>query len=214
MKPLAFILLLLLPIAAFAHHAAEPRMRIVLIAEEGGDTIVYVRLPAPLLFAEALSGRQNPADRVDVPFLHPVAHRSGWAHYLDASQIREDAAGFARMAAGAFAITLNGEPVVPEATAAAVHSLNTLPRFATPDEAEVALDAGGPDENLFVGHGFVDARLRLRGTGDLALRSTVDGLELPSDVFLENLIVDYRTDPPVEFARIGVWTEAIALDIP
>lgn len=214
MRPFLLSIFVLFATAAAAHHVAEPRMRTVLITEEGGDTILYVRLPAPLVFAAALAAREKPEDRVDAPFLRPMAHRAGWAHYLDASQVADDPAGFARLAADAFAITVDGAPAAVEATDVAVHSLRALPPFATPAEARAALDAPALADDLFVGHGFVQARLAVRGTGDLVLRSTVDTIELPEDIFMENVIVDFRRDPPVDIGQLGAWEEAIVLDAP
>ena len=214
MRAFLLVVLLLVPALAAAHHVAEPRMRVVLVTERGGDTIVHLRLPAPLIFARALAGRQSPEDRVDAPFLDPVAHRTGWAHYLDASEINADQDGFARLAGRALAIALDGEPVAAAATGAAIHPARALPPFATPADAEAAMASGRLDDDLFVGHGFVHVRLVVGGTGDVSLRSTVDAVDLPDDIFLENIVVDFRADPPAPITQLGAWTDPITLERP
>ena len=61
---------------------------------------------------------------------------------------------------------------------------------------------------------FVDARLQIDGTGSLTIGSTVNERAIPPQIYIENIFIDYRTDPAQQVVRVGALDQAIALERP
>lgn len=214
MRRIAILLLVLWTGSAAAHHEAESRMRVVLVEQQGDQTVVYVRLPAPLLFVAESMARTGPNDRVVAPFLKSERQRDVWVHTLDRQAIAADPDGFAARIGATLAITLDGLAVTPSLTGFAVHGADALPAFATPDEARVSLSAPLEGTDPFIGLAFVDARLQIDGTGSLTIGSTLNERAVPPQIYLENIFIDYRTDPVQQIVRLGALDHAIALEAP
>ncbi len=214
MRRIAVLLLVLWTGSAAAHHEAEGRMRVVLVEQQGGQTVVYVRLPAPLLFAAESMARTSPFDRVVAPFLKSERQQDVWIYTLDRQAIAADPEGFAARIGAIFTITLDGRAVTPPITGFAVHGADALPAFATPDEARISLDAPLHGTDPFIGLAFVDARLQIDGTGSLTIASTLNERAVPPQIYLENVFIDYRTDPATQIVRLGALDHAIALEGP
>ena len=212
MKRIAVLLLALWTGSAAAHHEAEGRMRVVLVEQAGDQTVVYVRLPAPLLFAAESMARTSPFDRVVAPFLKSERRQDLWVYTLDRQAIAADPDGFAARIEATFAMTLDGLAVTPPVTDFAVHGADALPAFATPDQARVSLAAPLHGTDPFIGLAFVDARLLIDGTGSLTIASTLNERAVPPQIYLENIFIDYRTDPAHQVIRLGALDGAIALD--
>ena len=212
MRLIAILLLALWTGAASAHHEAEGRMRVILVEEQGQDTVLYVRLPAPLLFAAESLARTSALDRVEAPFLRTELRQDIWVHWLDRQAIAADWPGFAARISEALVITLDGVPVTPELTEFAIHGVDALPVFGTPEEARISLAVPSDGMDPQVSTAFVDARLQIDGTGSLTIQSNLDERAVPPQIYIENIVVDHRTDPAQEIIRLGALDQAITLE--
>ena len=212
MRLIAVILLALWTGSAGAHHEAEGRMRVILIEQVGEQTIVYVRLPATLLFVAESMGRTSPLDRVEAPFLRAEQQQDVWVHRLDRQAIAAAPDAFADRIGTTLAITLDGVAATPWPAAFAVHGADALPTFATPDDARASLAAALDGTDPIVGMAFVDARLQIDGTGSLTIASAVNEQAIPPQIYIETIVVDYRTDPAQQVVRLGALDRAIALE--
>ena len=211
MRLILVLLLALWTGGAAAHHEAEGRMQVILVEELGEETVLYIRLPAPLLFAAESLARSSALDRVEAPFLRAEQQRDVWIHWLDRQAIAADRNGFAARIGDALAITLDGEAVTPELSEFTVHGVDTLPVFGTPEEASASLAAPLDGSDPQVSTAFVDARLEIDGTGSLTIRSNVDQRAVPPQIYIETIVIDFRTDPAHQLVRVGALDQAIAL---
>ena len=211
MRLFAVILLALWTGSAAAHHEAEGRMRVILVEEQGMQTVVYVRLPAPLLFAAESMARTSQLDRVQAPFLRVERQRDVWVHTLDRRAIDADPDAFAARIGATLAIMLDDVSVAPSITGFVVHGVEALPVFTTPDDARVSLAMPAAETDPLVGLAFVDARLQIDGTGNLTIASTLNEHAIPPQIYIETTVVDYRTDPAQQLVRLGALEQAIVL---
>ena len=214
MRSIVVILLALWAGSAAAHHEAEGRMRVILVEEQGQQTVVYVRLPAPLLFAAEWLARTSPLDRVEAPFLRAERQQDIWIHTLDRQAIAAEPDAFATRIGATLAITLDGFAVTPSIAEFAVHRADALPAFTTPDEARASLAVPLEGTDPFVGLAFVDARLQIDGTGSLTIGSTVNERAVPPQIYIENIFIDFRTDPAQQIVRLGALNDAVTLERP
>ncbi len=201
-------------IPVLAHEAAEARHRVILAEAEGGDTVLHIRLPAPLLFMAELSARDTPGDRVPAPFLSAEWVLWGWLHRLDAAAIAADPGGFADRLVEAVSVRIDGRPIRPVVQAFALHGDRGRPPFASRAEARAAVSAGvGDVPGPFVGTAVVDARLRVTGQGTISVASAVGDESVPHDVFIETDVVDYRVAPPYTLHRHGALDKPVILPL-
>lgn len=214
MRLIAVILLALWTGSAAAHHEAEGRMRVILVEEQGEQTVVYVRLPAPLLFVAESMARTSSLDRVEAPFLRAERQQDVWVHTLDRQTIAAEPDAFAALIGATLSFTLDGVAVTPSLTEFAVHGADALPEFTTPGQARASLVVPSDGADPVVGMAFVDARLQIDGTGSLTIGSTVNERAIPPQIYIENIFIDYRTDPAQQVVRVGALDQAIALERP
>ena len=189
-------------------------MRVILVEEQGEQTVVYVRLPAPLLFVAESMARTSSLDRVEAPFLRAERQQDVWVHTLDRQTIAAEPDAFAALIGATLAFTLDGVAVTPSLTEFAVHGADALPEFTTPGQARASLVVPSDGADPVVGMAFVDARLQIDGTGSLTIGSTVNERAIPPQIYIENIFIDYRTDPAQQVVRVGALDQAIALERP
>ena len=201
--------------SAAAHHPGESRMRIILVDQRDDQTVVYIRLPAPLLFLAESAGRDSPDDPVVAPFLRSDRRQDIWIHTLDRHAIGADRDGFAARIGATVALTIDGAAVTPTVADFAVHDgTQTLPAFETIDDAQASLAVPLDGADPLVGLAFIDARLLVDGTGDLTIESALNEEAIPAQIYIENIVIDYRTDPAQQIVRLGALDQAIVLQRP
>jgi len=211
---LLLFLLLLASGAASAHEASESKLRVVVVSEADGATILNVRIPAPLLFAPELAARPSPSAVVDAPFLRVSGTAGRPAHHLDRSAIRADPEGFAERLHGALAVAVDGRSVPVEITALVARHGARLPPFRSAAEAEIVMSRDLERRDPHSADAYVDATLHVERTGDLALSFPADPVVMTGHVHLDNVFVDTRRDPPTTRIVLGALLEPVEFPRP
>ena len=198
MRALA-LLLFVIAAPAGAHETSREFLRTVIIAARGEETILWVRLPAPLLFADVARGAA------------PPAILTGEGRRLDRAAGAADMETFAYRLATAFGVQIDGAAVRPTVDAVVVRHAARLPVLTTPASADAAMAVLPTAPNPHVADSYVDAKLILPATGDLTLTAPADRIVLTGHVHLITTVIDARAEPPIRRTLTGAIGTPIAL---
>lgn len=206
-----FILVLLFwATGAAAHEASHEHLRVVVVSERDGQTVIHLRVPAPLLFAREAAARPLPSAPVEAPFLRLDSS----AHQLDRAAIADAPETFMERVLATISITVEGRPAEVSADAFAVQHVASLPRLRTPEEGRAALASADLKTDPHIAEAYVDAQLTINSAGDLALSFPLDAIAFPGHVHLSSVFVDARVDPPRTRVRLGALTTPIVVERP
>jgi len=201
--------------SAEAHFTLNGRNRIIILDRSADSADLFLRIPAPLIYARELSMR-GPDGRVEAPFLSIKASPAGWIHRLDRAAVATMPEDFAGFAASGYRITVNGTEVSAIPVAVAVHLARDAPPFATPEDARAAV--AGKTEGRgdpFVGEAVVDLALHLDGIdgyGDIGISATLPKLQLPPDMFIDNHILDFDGTEVRAITKAGQLHDGVLLN--
>lgn len=193
---------------AHAHMVTSFNIRVVHFDYVEGGMLAYFRLSLPLV-----AGAQ-PA-----PYIIELKESGQLFHYADTERIRRDTAGLGSLIAQGHAVTLNGNPVVPQVLVARAHAKGSVPPFNTLAQARAAVE--GPSlplqtEELDAAHVLVDAALFYPGIAagqSFTMSSTLDP-ERYGTVETRNLMFSHLGNDTVRYSASGLLTQALSINPP
>lgn len=203
------ILLTLLAGPAAAHFSDNGQARMVVLDRETG--MLWLRIPAPLIFAQELSQRDTVSGAVTSPFIETVEVNGRWGHRLDTTAIAEGPA-FMDKVAGGYRLTGPDGPLPLDPVAVAIHRLDRMEPFTTPDEARTSLAAPWADAP-WVSDAVVEIAIRLSDVPrTLTLQSTLPQIPLPPTVFIDNHLFDWQGGGVQRIEVLGQLTEPVTME--
>lgn len=223
MRRLRTLLLALLALVvsgeAMAHLDPEARTRTFVLDRGETALVLYARVPAPLVFARTIAARQAGETPPAMPFLTSHATERGVMTVFDLAAVAADEAGFARLAASGYGLTVDGVPAEALEVRARVRGLGALPPFLTPAQAAAAVAAPSSDAHdpLFIGDAHVDLAMRFAAapsTAVLTLQATLPELVLPPGLYVDNHIVDVGPDATASREIVGQLLAPVTLAPP
>lgn len=193
---LAALALLLAAAAPAAAHFAEgtkPRTVIVAPGEDGLDA--YLRVPAPLLFADAVAAAAARQEPFADPFVRAETLGPAIRHRLSLDAVAADPEGFAWRLAAAHEWRQAGRPVAAQVTGWRILGRDPREGFGSAAEARAAMEKEGARLDPVFGDAVVEIALRLDAPvpdAALAVRSALPPLPLPPGVLIDNHLRDER----------------------
>lgn len=211
----AFYVLCAMAAPASAHFSAGVKVRTILIAEEGGQLIAFVRSPAPLFFSDVVRDAQVSQESLDTDLLYPVQTSAGPRYRISLDEVAANEAGFHERVAGALIWEQNGKQMSARLLEAHLLMYTPIDGFGTVADARASLAGEGAGIDPIFGDAAIEAAFLIDAPdplGTIQVRSAYPELPLPPDVAVENHIIDTRADPPVSLAVPGQLTDAATID--
>jgi hypothetical protein len=180
---------------AAAHFAAGAKVRGVVVAVEGDELLAYARVPAPLLFADAVVDAMETQTPFADPFVRAETLGPAIRHRLSLDALAADPEGFERRLAAALEWRQGGRRIDVEVRSWRVLLRDPQGGFLSAEEARAALAEDGARIDPVFGDAVVDMALALDAPAlgaDLTLRSALPPLPLPPDVRIDNHLRDER----------------------
>ena len=190
----------LLSLTAHAHFTVGTDARIIHIAPaaNGEGLSLFLRIPGPLAYGEALSQRESPTALVEAPFLTMNMIQGIPFYSIDQVMIRSRIEEFKIFLTKGYAFTLDG-------VRAAFFPTEEHPEYDSAEGAATAFDTFAktpPVANpqpIYVADALFDLELFIptsKVSGELAIQNALPEFLLPPDIVIENLVLDHRFDPP------------------
>ena len=223
MRPVAFYLCLFLAIwgggvlsPARAHFLLNVNIRIIHLVHEAEQTKLLIRLPMAYLVADKLGDEQADGTRVPAPYTTNAIEDGQLVHYLDATALRQDPAGLARILAEGHAFSIDDQRLTPVIGRLRAYPAKQQVPFAYLEEAKSALE--GPVyadsfETTYVGDTVIDAELIFSGTASnqsYAIRSSLNP-GLPKQDETANIVLDHRGSEPAIFRIRGLLHDPVEI---
>lgn len=180
---------------AAAHFSEGTKLRTVIVAPGPDGLTAHLRVPAPLLFADAVAAAAEAGTPFADPFVRAERAGPGLRHRLSIEAIEADPEGFEDRLAAALEWRQNGRPLEARVTAWRVLQRDPREGFGTGEEARASLAAGGARLDPVFGDAVVEMSLALDAPApgaDLTLRSALPALPLPDGVEIDNHLRDER----------------------
>ena len=199
---------------AAAHFSEGTKLRTLIVAPAEGGLAAHLRIPAPLLFSDAVVDAMERGVPFADPFLRTEPSGPAVRHRLSLEAIAADPEGFERRLAGALEWRQNSRPLAVEVTGWRV--LTRAPRggFGTAAEARASLAREGARLDPAFGEAVVELALRLDAPtpgADLSLRWVLPPLPLPEGVAVDNHLRDER-GPGASRVVPGQLQDPVTLD--
>lgn len=205
-----------------AHFTVGTEARVIHVARShNGDGLkLYLRIPGPLAYAEALSKRQNRNEIVEAPFLKTELINGVPFYQLDQEAVRQKPEDFARFLASAYAFSIDGMSRMPTIGRAAFFAVEGHPEYDTPAGAALAFEVFEAQETaerapLYIADVLFDLELTIptqKADASLSIRNILPEMVLPPQILIDNLVLDHRYDPARAVRVSGQMIEPVTLD--
>ena len=213
---LAVLAVFCVPSETEAHFSEGTKPRTVLLTEQRDEGLIaYIRIPAPLLFADDIVDAQRRQVPFEAEFLTVTRIGNALTFLLSQSEIAANERGFAERLNGAHVWRQNGLSLATEVLRWRIHPKEPDSPFSSLAEARASLDTETRGEDPNFGNAYVDIELALRTTfpsTDLDLKSAYTALPLPSAVRIDNHIRDLRGGRAVSITQEGQLQDWISID--
>lgn len=202
--------------AALAHFAegAKPRT-ILLVDDDAHGLVAYMRLPAPLLYAQDIVAAQQAQRPFAAEPLAMARVGNAMTFLIDRAALAADPAGFAARLGASLSWRQNGAPVAARALAWRLHADQPEGAFATAEDAKTALAGPAPRTDPNFGAAYVDVALALEARfprADLQLKSAHPSLPLPPAVSIDNHVRDLRAGMTASLTSQGQLQDWVAVE--
>ena len=191
----AWLVAVLLPAAAAAHFSEGTKVRTLVVAHAEDGLAAYLRVPAPLLFADAIAEAAERGAPLADPFLRTETFGPVTRHRLSLEAVEANPGAFAARLADALEWRQNGLPVEARVTGWRILGRDPRAGFGTAEEARAAMAQEGARLDPVFGDAVVEIALALDAptpeTG-LTLRAPHPALSLPGGVVVDNHLRDER----------------------
>jgi hypothetical protein len=181
---------------ASAHFRLGTTLRIVHIERLESGVRLYIRMPTPLAYADALTKVGPAGDAPDIPFVQSGEEGGAPVHRIDATALGREPLRFGRLVADGYRFVLDGKALEPAVEAVAVYPREEQAPFAELAQAKDAL-RGSPyppgTAPAFVGDTVTDLQLFLPSdapNGEIRLSAEVPPDFAPQG-FIANIVLDH-----------------------
>jgi hydrogenase/urease accessory protein HupE len=211
---------------ALAHFTTDSGARLIHItktenaANEQG-ILVYLRIPAPLVYGSFLTTQHNNKGQSLPPFLSRKIIDGRPYFQLDQHAARNRSSALADFLAEGYAFTIDDKAVIAQPKRAAFFSQADHPDFITPSGASRALDdfVARPtiqlSDTIYIVDALFDVEIFLptnRPDSALSIQSVLPKINLPSQIIINNAVMDHRFDPPFTKQFPGQMLDPLRLD--
>ena len=195
---------------AAAHVSENTKVRTIVVAPGEDGLVAFLRVPAPLLFSDAVAASIERGEPFADPFVRTETLGPAVRHRLSLDAVAADPEGFARRLAAAHDWRQTGRPVAAEVTGWRVLGRDPGAGFGTAAEARAAMAQEGARLDPVFGDAVVEIALRLDAPApgaDLGVRSALPPLALPPDMAIDNHLRDERGAGAslVVHGQLGDW---------
>lgn len=174
-----------------------------------------LRIPAPLIYAQALAKRSHPQQQVDAPFLREQLVNGVRYYHLDVANIQDNPKAFADFALSGYRVTADGQTITAQPAALSVHDNRYRPHFNALDGILTSINNWQLIGDYYVGESVVDVIAwlpNLSASSEVAISSRLPTLVLPSNVNLVNMGYDHRQQPVLTQQHSGQLAQAMHFD--
>lgn len=183
----AFVLVLtalLLPMGVYAHQTPGAQTRDIVLVEGGGSTLIYIRSPLPLVFADEIAAAAQEGRPLASPFLYFEQTGDGARYRVDVNSIERNRDAFAeRLLASLIFVGADVQPHLVDyrvATRRANSSLDTA------DNAQSVMEHPSTRLDPVFAEGIVEYVLRLPARPRIrAVQSGYPSIPLPEGVTID-----------------------------
>lgn len=198
-----------------AHFSEGTKVRTILVAEDGGDLVAIVRVPAPLVFSDLVGRAQVDQVPLSSPFLRLETTGTGVRYRIDMAAVARDRPGFEDRLLGALVFSQAGLDLTASLTGFTVHARRPQQALDSLDAAQAAVRGDSTSLDPVFGAAVIDYAIRIESpdpAGDLEIRSGYAPLLPGPGVAIENHLVDARTQPPLSSTAPGQLETPAVLD--
>ncbi|MHA7773671.1 HupE/UreJ family protein [Roseibium sp. M-1] len=201
--------------SALAHFSEDAQIRTILVAQEDGALIAYVRVPAPLVFSDLILRSQVDQVPLVSPFLRLEQTATGEHFRMDAAAIAQDRAAFETRLRDALVFSQAGLDLTATLSTFTIHERAPDQRFDSVEDALEALAVPATETDPLFGQAVIDYAVRLESddpSGVLSLRSGYPPLLPGPGLTIDNHLIDARWSPPVASTAPGQLEEPAVMD--
>lgn len=199
---------------ANAHFTEGTKIRTIILTTDGEEVLAYARIPAPLLFSDAIIEAQTQRQPLNTPFVYLRSSATGPSYRLSVDNTENDAA-FASLLERALVWEQFGRPVTAIALDWRLDVDTAALPFATPAEAAASLASENMSADPGFGEGLVDVLFRLDvpvAKGPLTVISGLPPLPLVAGVEIDNHLLDARGESPRSLTEPGQLESRVTID--
>ncbi|WP_420336341.1 HupE/UreJ family protein [Roseibium sp.] len=206
---------LLACVPSSAHFAQGTKVRTILVAEDGGGLVAYVRVPAPLVFSDLVGRAQVDQVPLTSPFLRKETTGTGVRYRIDMEAVSRDRAGFEDRLQAALIFAQAGLDLPASLTGFTVHARRPVQVLDGLEAAQAALAEVSTALDPVFGAAVIDYAIRINSpdpASDIEIRSGYAPLLPGPGVEIENHLVDARVQPPLSSTAPGQLETPAILD--
>lgn len=212
---LFYVLAMLLTQPAGAHFSDGTKVRTILVAEENGILVAYVRAPAPLVFSDLVGKAQVDQTPLESPFLRLETTGTGNRYRLNMGAIAEDRSSFETRLTEALVFSQAGLDLSAKIAGFTVHMQRPQSEFGSLSAAKTAVAEPPPHLDPLFGQAVVDYVVQLDSQdplGILSVRAGYGPLIPGPGVAIDNHLIDARENPPVSLTAPGQLEQPAVID--
>lgn len=198
-----------------AHFAQGTKVRTILVSEDDGGLVAYVRVPAPLVFSDLVGRAQVDQVPLTSPFLRMETTGNGVRYRLDMEAVSRDRSGFEDRLQDALIFSQAGLDLNISLSGFTIHARRPQQILDSVDAARSALSEDSAALDPVFGAAVIDYVIRVDSpdpASDIEIRSGYAPLLPGPGVEIENHLVDARVQPPLSFTEPGQLETPAVLD--
>jgi len=212
---LAGLAVLLWALPAWSHFANKDLRRNFVLEKADGGLVLYVRTPAPFVFADQIAAMLADGKTMNTPFTRFERSREGTGYRLRRDAIAGDRPGFHARLESAFTVRQHDQVVALRVIDFRLFAHADDTPFGSPEAARAALARDGVETDPMLKGAVIEIAYGLTPVtldGVLILASGLPAFEMGAGVTLENQIVDARTEGAQPLSVTGQMTDPVRLD--
>lgn len=198
-----------------AHFAQGTKVRTILVSEDDGGLVAYVRVPAPLVFSDLVGRAQVDQVPLTTPFLRMETTGNGARYRIDMEAVSRDRSGFENRLQAALIFSQAGLDLNISLSGFTIHARRPQQILDSVEAARSALAEDGAALDPVFGAAVIDYVIRIDSpdpASDIEIRSGYAPLLPGPGVEIENHLVDARVQPPLSFTEPGQLETPAVLD--
>lgn len=221
MTAFRFFLVVLLLLAALPFRSAEAhftqgsKLRTLIVTEEAGGLVVYLRAPAPLFFADVVRSARVSRQPLGSDLLYLDQAAAVPRYRISLTALDEKAEEFRTRLGNGLMWQQNGRKLDVRLLRSRVVGRTPREAFASAEEARLSLEGQSARIDPVFGEAVIEAAFALEAPivdGDLSLAAGYPELPLPDGVTIDNHILDARGECPLSYSIPGQLIETVVLD--
>ncbi len=198
-----------------AHFAQGTKVRTILVSEDNGGLVAYVRVPAPLVFSDLVGRAQVDQVPLTSPFLRVETTGNGVRYRLDMEAVSRDRFRFENRLKAALLFSQAGLDLKTVLTGFTIHARSPQQILDSVETARAALAEDSTSLDPVFGAAVIDYAVRIDSpdpASDLEIMSGYAPLLPGPGVEIENHLVDARIEPPLSLTAPGQLETPAVLD--